>query len=96
MKKKGDAKRVTKKMSGSWPASDWAILLAAIGGLVASCFAGARLSNCVRVSVCGENGWIHIERRLSTSTLAPVQSPPGVPRTSSQSDLETGLIVVTV
>jgi hypothetical protein len=79
-------------MSASWPASDYAILLAAIGGLVASCFAGARLSNCVTVSVCSERGWLYIERRIPSSQ-SPA-SPPTVPRTSSQSELDAGLAMV--
>jgi hypothetical protein len=80
-------------MSASWPASDYAILLAAIGGLVASCFAGARLSNCVTVSVCSERGWLYIERRIPPSQ-SPASPLASVPRTSSQSELDAGLVMV--
>lgn len=79
-------------MSSSWTANDWSILLAAIAGLVASCFAGARLSNCVKISLCSDQGWLYIERRLVAPTLGSPSTT--VTRTNSNPDLEAGVVSV--
>lgn len=78
-------------MSSAWTANDWCILLAGVAGLVGSCFAGARLSNCVKISLCSDQGWLYIERRL----VAPTGSPSTtVTRTNSNPDLEAGVVSV--
>ena len=79
-------------MSSSWTANDWSILLAAIAGLVASSFAGARLSNCVKISLCSDQGWLYIERRLVTPT--PGSQPTSILRSNSTPDLEGGMVAV--
>ena len=67
-------------MADGWTSNDWSILMASCAGLVASCFAGARLSNCVRISVCGPDGWLHIERRLQGLQGQQNAGSPTLPR----------------
>ncbi len=82
-----------KKMSATWTPEQWAVMLASVAGLVASCFAGARLSNCVKISICGESGWLYIERRLPE----PRSSAGTLARSPSTSDVaETDLVSVAV
>lgn len=78
-------------MSASWTANDFSILLASVAGLVASCFAGARLSNCVQIQLCSDRGWLYIERRLSGPGT---QNPAQIQRSASQQDVETGMVAV--
>lgn len=78
-------------MSSTWGANDWCILLAGVAGLVGSCFAGARLSNCVKISVCSDQGWLYIERRLTAATGSPSIT---VSRTNSNPDLEAAVLSV--
>jgi hypothetical protein len=78
-------------MSSSWTANDFSILLASVAGLVASCFAGARLSNCVQIQICSDRGWLYIERRLANPQA---QSPAQVQRSASQHDVEIGMAAV--
>ena len=84
-----------------WTSNDWAILLGACSAVVASCCAGARLSACVKISCCGENGWLYIERRLPTPRPAAPsvlsQGPGQIQRTVSSADLpdiESALVTV--
>lgn len=82
-------------MSAGWTSNDWAILLGACSAVIASCCAGARLSACVKISICGENGWIYVERRLPTQP--PAAAPAQIQRTVSSGDipeLEAGLVTV--
>ena len=80
-------------MSAGWTSNDWAILLGACSAVIASCCAGARLSACVKISVCGENGWLYVERRLPT----PREQPAPLQRTQSSAespDLEAAVVTV--
>jgi hypothetical protein len=80
-------------MSASWTANDFSILLASVAGLVASCFAGARLSNCVQIQLCSDRGWLYIERRMAAPI--PGASSPALPQpTASQQDLEVSIMTV--
>lgn len=74
-----------------WTSNDWSILLASCAGIIASCFAGARLSNCVRISVCGPDGWLHVERRLQAPAPTPqVQNGTiAIPRLTSSPSIES-------
>lgn len=84
-------------MSG-WTSNDWAILLGACSAVIASACAGARLSACVKISCCGENGWLYIERRIPPPRPAAVPGAPvQIQRTVSSADspeLEAGLVSV--
>ena len=83
-----------------WTSNDWAILLGACSAVVASCCAGARLSACVKISLCGEQGWLYIERRIPSPRPAEVPAPVAqgsIQRSQSEtavSELEAGLVSV--
>ena len=84
-------------MSAGWSSNDYAILLGACSAVIASVCAGARLSACVKISCCGENGWLYIERRVPSPRAAAAQGPVPVQRTTSSGDspeLESALVTV--
>ena len=70
--------------TAAWSSNDYAILLGACSAVIASICAGARLSACVKISFCGENGWLYIERRLPSPKP---QEPVAPARTMSSTDV---------
>jgi len=81
----------------AWTSNDWAILLGACSAVIASVCAGARLSACVKISFCGDQGWLYIERRIPSPRPAAPPAQSQINRTPSSSDveeLEVGLVSV--